>query len=260
MLGKKRTFGSNPGKYPPRKKLARAASSMSEYGAGYNPKAVSFRRRPPNGEIKFHDNGAPYTTLTTVSTTTTPPHSQIQSFLLIPQGDLSHQRNGNRIMVTKLTFRFGCMIDTNTHDNWNNVVKTSSTWRVILYVDTQTNGAAAAIGDLFDTSIANEHAFDVFNNLDNKGRFKTLMDKYINLESTAITFNGTQYLQPGVMKEFKKSIPLNLPVTFSGTDGSLGTIRTNNIGCFIFCNSFGGNTDVTQRKFAYRFRVRYTDY
>ena len=259
MLGKKRTY-SNPGKWPPRKKLARASSSMSEFGAGYNPKAVSFRRRPPNGEIKYHDNGAPYTTLANVSTTTTPPHSQISSFCLIPQGDLSHQRNGNKIMITKLTFRFGCMIDTNSNATFNSVVQTSSTWRVILYIDTQTNGAAADIDDLFDTSIANEHAFDVFNNLDNKGRFKTLMDKYINLDSTAITWDGSKYLQPGVMKEFKKSIPLNLPVTFSGTDGTLGTIRTNNIGCFIFCNSFGGTTDVTQRKFAYRFRVRYTDY
>ena len=126
MLGKKRTY-SNPGKWPPRKKLARASSSMSEFGAGYNPKAVSFRRRPPNGEIKYHDNGAPYTTLANVSTTTTPPHSQISSFCLIPQGDLSHQRNGNKIMITKLTFRFGCMIDTNSNATFNSVVQTSST-------------------------------------------------------------------------------------------------------------------------------------
>jgi len=248
-----------------RRKLSTAKMNIRQaqpYGIGYNPKRVSVRRPPPNGEVKFHDNGAGYTTLTNVGTPTTPPHLQIPSFCLIPQGDLNHQRNGAKIMLTKLTFRFGVMIDTNSNLTLNSLVQTSSAWRVILYIDTQTNGAAAAIGDVFDTSIANEHAFDVYNNLYNTGRFKTLMDKYINLDGIAPTFNADNknYVQAGQMKEFKKTIPLNLPVTFTGTDGTIGTIRTNNIGCFVFCNSFGGTTDAAQRKFAYRFRLRFTDY
>jgi len=259
MLGKRQ----KPYSFKPRKKkFTPSASTRSEYGPGYNPKVVSKRRAPPNGEVKFHDNGAPYTTLVNVGTTTTPPYIQIPSFCLIPQGDLNHQRNGAKIMLTKLTFRYGLMVDTNSNATLANLVQTSSTWRVIVYIDTQTNGALAGIGDLFDTSIANEHAFDVFNNLYNTGRFKTLMDKYINLDGIAPTFNSDSkvYVQAGQMKEFKKTIPLNLPVTFTGTDGSLGTIRTNNIGCFIFCNGFGGADTATQRKVAYRFRLRFTDY
>lgn len=258
MLGKRKPTYS----YKSSRKFKKNPSTRKPYGAGYDPKRVSVRRAPPNGEVKFHDNGEPYTTLTNTSTTTTPPYIQIPSFCLIPQGDLNHQRNGAKIMLTKLTFRYGLMVDTNSNIAFNSVVQTSSTWRVILYIDTQTNGAAAGIGDVFDTSIANEHAFDVYNNLYNTGRFKTLMDKYINLDgipSTYDSFTKTFY-QAGQMKEFKKTIPLNLPVTFTGSDGTLGTIRTNNIGCFVFCNSFGGTTDATQRKFAYRFRLRFTDY
>jgi len=258
MLGKRQPIRQ----YKSRKLTSRKMAARSAYGRGYDPKVVSNRKPPPNGEKKFHDNGEPYTTLANVGTTSTPPYSQIQSFCLIPQGDLNHQRNGAKIMITGLTFRFGVMIDTNSNATFGSVVQTSSTWRVIIYVDTQTNGAAAGIGDLLDTSITNEHAFDAFNNLYNTGRFKTLMDKYINLDGIASTYNpgDSKFYQNGQMKEFKKTIKLNLPVTFTGTDGSLGSIRTNNIGAFIFCNSFGGTTDATQRKFAYRFRVRFTDY
>lgn len=257
MLGKRKPTYS----YKKSRKFKNNPASRKPYGAGYDPKRVSVRRAPPNGEVKFHDNGEPYTTLTNVGTTTTPPYLQIPSFCLIPQGDLNHQRNGAKIMLTKLTFRYGVMIDTNSNAVFNSIVQTSSTWRVILYIDTQTNGAAAGIDDVFDTSIANEHAFDVYNNLYNTGRFKTLMDKYINLDGVAPTYStDTKFYQAGQMKEFKKTIPLNLPVTFTGTDGTIGTIRTNNIGCFVFCNSFGGSSDATQRKFAYRFRLRFTDY
>jgi len=258
MLGKRKPTYT----YKSSRKFKKNPSTRKPYGAGYDPKRVSVRRAPPNGEVKFHDNGEAYTTLVNVGTTTTPPYSQIPSFCLIPQGDLNHQRNGAKIMLTKLTFRYGLMVDTNSNAVLANLVQTSSTWRVILYIDTQTNGAAAGIGDVFDTSIANEHAFDVYNNLYNTGRFKTLMDKYINLDGVAPTFNSDSkiYVQAGQMKEFKKTIPLNLPVTFTGTDGTIGTIRTNNIGCFVFCNSFGGSSDATQRKFAYRFRLRFTDY
>lgn len=258
MLGKrKRQFQYKSRKLTAAKMDIRQAQP---YGKGYNPKRISLRKPPPNGEVKFHDNGAPYTTLANVSTTTTPPYSQIDSFCLIPQGDLNHQRNGAKIMLSKLTFRFGVMIDTNSNAAFGSVVQTSSTWRVILYIDTQTNGAAAGIGDVFDASIANEHAFDIYNNLYNTGRFKTLMDKYINLDGIAPTWDGSKYIQAGQMKEFKKTFALNLPVTYTGTDGTIGTIRTNNIGCFVFCNSFGGTSDATQRKFAYRFRLRFTDY
>ena len=241
--------------YPAHKKTL-----YSPYGKGYNPKTVSTRAPPPNGEKKFHEHGVGYTTLTTVATTTTPAYAQELSMCLIPQGDLMHQRTGSKIMLTKLTLRWGLMIDTNSNAAWNSIVQTSSTWRVILYIDTQCNGAAAAITDYFDTTNANEHPFDVYNNLYNTGRFKCLMDKFINLEATAINWDGVKWYAPGVMKEFKKTFSLNLPVNFTGTDGSLGTVRTNNLGMFFICNSFGGSDTVTQRKVAFRYRLRFTDY
>lgn len=254
MLGTKRKKQFS---YPPHKK-----GRYNQYGKGYNPKVVEQRAPPANGEKKFHEHGVGYTTLTDVATTTIPAYAQESSMCLIPQGDLMHQRNGSKIMITKLTLRWGLMIDTNTNGVLANLVQSSSTWRVILYIDTQCNGAAAPITEYFDTTNANEHPFDVYNNLYNTGRFKCLMDKFINFEAVAPTYNSDAktFTQCGTMKEFKKTFTLNLPVTFTGTTGTIDTIKTNNIGMFFICNGFGGSDTVTQRKVSFRYRLRFTDY
>jgi len=201
-------------------------------------------------ELKFVDQSLAAAAIGTTWTLMDPATGALNA---VAQGNGESERIGRRI--TNVSLHIRGWVSVNNGDADANLI------RVCVVRDTQTNGAAADIDDLFDTSIANEHAFDVFNNLDNKGRFKTLMDKYINLDGIAPTYSAdTKFYQAGQMKEFKKTIPLNLPVTFTGTDGTIGTIRTNNIGCFVFCNSFGGTTDATQRKFAYRFRLRFTDY
>ena len=92
MLGKrKRTI-----LYKSRKFKKSPASRQLEFGKGYNPKKVSLRKPPPNAELKYHDHGQLYTTLTNASTAQTPAYFQEESMITIPRGDQPNQRNGRK--------------------------------------------------------------------------------------------------------------------------------------------------------------------
>ena len=103
MLGKrKRTI-----LYKSRKFKKSPASRQLEFGKGYNPKKVSLRKPPPNAELKYHDHGQGYTTLTNVATTSVPAYFQEESMITIPRGDQPNQRNGRKIMIRDVDLRIG---------------------------------------------------------------------------------------------------------------------------------------------------------
>ena len=58
--------------------------------------------------------------------------------------------------------------------------------RVILYLDKQTNGAAAGITDILESD-----DFQSFNNLANKSRFRTLMDRTYDYNTPSAAGDGT---------------------------------------------------------------------
>ena len=270
MLGKrKRQVQYKSKKLTTRKMNIRQAQP---YGVGYNPKKVSLRKPPPNAEKKYHDHGQAYTTLTNVSTAQTPAYFQEESMITIPRGDQPNQRNGRKIMITGIDLRIGCQIDRNSITgllNIGNLVAGDSSWRIVMYIDTQCNQAVAPITEVFEMTTSNEHPIDSFNNLNTDGRFKILWDKQFTLKAgqnahvvddgadssqTVVMFDGAQV-------EFHKHFKLNLPVVYRDSDeGDLNDIKTNNIGFFVMCTSPGGANTATQRKTAFKYRVRFLDY
>ena len=268
MLGKrKRTI-----LYKSRKFKKSPASRQLEFGKGYNPKKVSLRKPPPNAELKYHDHGQLYTTLTNASTAQTPAYFQEESMITIPRGDQPNQRNGRKIMIRDVDLRIGCQIDRNSITgvaNLANLVAGDSSWRIVMYIDTQCNQAVAPITEVFEMTTSNEHPIDSFNNLNTEGRFKILWDKQFTLKAgqnahvvddagdssqTVVMFDGAQV-------EFHKHFKLNLPVVYRDSDeGDLNDIKTNNIGFFVMCTSPGGATTTSQRKTAFKYRVRFLDY
>ena len=257
MLGKRtRTIA-----YGKRKFKKSTKFRQLEFGKGYNPKRVS-RKPPPNAELKYHDHGQGYTTLTNVATTSVPAYFQEESMITIPRGDQPNQRNGRKIMIRDVDLRIGVQIDRNSVAgvaNAANLVTGDSTWRVVMYLDTQCNQAVAPITEVFEMTTTNEHPIDSFNNLNTEGRFKILWDKFINLRNNQNAHlisadGGNSVIEfDGAQAEYRKHIKLNLPVVYRDSDeGDLNDIKTNNIGFFVMCTSPGGATTATQRKTAFK--------
>lgn len=168
------------------------------------------------------------------------------SLLRIAQGNTESTRIGRKITIKSILWRWELtLIATANESNTNDVV------RIILYLDKQTNGAAAGITDILETD-----DFQSFNNLANKSRFRTLMDKTIVMNSSAGSGRGTtDSLSFGAHQRvgtFFKTC--NIPIEYdnAATDGSLATIRSNNINMLILSES-GLCT------FGSKMRLRYAD-
>ncbi len=121
--------------------------------------------------------------------------------------------------------------------------------RVIVYLDKQCNGAAATVLGILETA-----DFQSFNNLANKGRFRILHDNNVDLNYAAMGGNGTTHDTLGVNHSYQWYKSVNIPIEFdnSADDGTLATIRTNNIGVMLVgVNGTAG--------FGSKMRLRFTD-
>lgn len=249
VLGKRKT--SYAYRRPPPKRMYRGASP---YGSGYNPKAVSRRTPPPNAEKKYSDTSGATQLLANAATSSWPAYTHIQSFNQIAQGDGMNGRNGNKITVTSFTLRMEVGIDRNTDASWSGLVSSDTPFRIVLYIDTQHNGAGPTIDDFFQDEPTSTEQLFVFNKLEETGRFKVLMDKMIVVQNQAVVYDGTNLHSTGGTKVFKKHFKLDLPIMYGDSTNNLASIRTNNIGMFVMSKSDD------HRTFSIRARLRYYDY
>ncbi len=159
----------------------------------------------------------------------------------IAQGVTEVQRIGRKCTIRSINWRFRIELGTKTA-----AASTADIVRVILYLDKQCNGATAAITDLLETD-----DFQSFNNLANKSRFRTLMDRTYEMNS-GLSGDGTTVDSPAVRtfdSLFKK---VNIPIEFDATTGAITKIRSNNIGILILSES-------GQCSFASKMRLRFSD-
>jgi len=151
----------------------------------------------------------------------------------IPQGVTEINRIGRKCTIRSINWRFNIVLP-----EVNNVATPNNgeIFRMMMYVDKQTNGATATVVNILQTA-----DYQSFNNLSNKGRFRILMDRTysINYKTLASKFDADTFSSAlveihGTM--FKK---IALPIEFdnSDSDGRLSTIRTNNIGVLLISRS-----------------------
>nr|APC94133.1 putative viral capsid protein [uncultured marine virus] len=102
-----------------------------------------------------------------------------------------------------------------------------------MYVDKQCNGATAAVTDLFESN-----DWQSFRNLANTGRFSILLDKMVTLNYMNLASDGDTFVSAtNINKDYTFFKKCNIPIEYSGTDGAIGEIRSNNIGVCIFSNN-----------------------
>lgn len=135
---------------------------------------------------------------------------------LIPQGDTQSTRDGYKCTVTSIRMT-GVLEHTPpaTTDTGTAVAK------IYLVLDTQCNGAAPAVTDvLTGTDIRTS-----LPSIENSERFKILKEWKYSFNAAA----GAPAQYSSTTQWLKYYRKCNIPLSFTGTDGSITTIRTNNI-------------------------------
>ncbi len=146
---------------------------------------------------------------------------------LIVQGVDENERIGRKCLVKQINWRFHISLQAQTLKTL-----TSDIVRVILYLDKQANGATAAVTDIVESS-----DYQTFNNLANKSRFRTLMDRTYTIVSHAGAGDGTTNdFGEDVLTDtlFKKC---NISLEFSAGTADILNVRSNNIGVLLLSQS-----------------------
>jgi len=146
------------------------------YGRGYQPNLASTGE---SAELKWWDHGQDLTALDTAPGSGSPALYHVQSLNQMAAGDEGNQRNGNKIQIKKFNLRIKVGVDPNSDSSNSNIVANAHTFRIVVYVDTNPNGAAPAIDEIFENAPANEGQLYDYNKLSSTGRFKILIDKFI---------------------------------------------------------------------------------
>ncbi len=119
-----------------------------------------------------------------------------------------------------------------------------------MYLDKQANAATATVLNILETA-----EYQSFNNLSNKGRFRTLMDKKYVLKPHAGAGDGTTNIfnDDLIYDEFFKAVNITIEYDNSATTGVLTSIRSNNIGVLLISKQRTGTV------FNSELRLRFAD-
>ncbi len=191
-----------------------------------------------NAELKFKDVTVDDAIIAAGGVLTT-------SINLIAQGTGESERIGRKCVLKSIMWRGSLSIpplelEGNPGD--------TERFRLIVYQDKQTNGAAAtALGILEAVSV------DDFRNLANSGRFNILWDHHMVLNYATLShFAVNSFSMSEVRKNFSFMKKCNIPLEFDNTVGALTELRSNNIGLLIV--SEGGTGALVSRV-----RLRFSD-
>ncbi len=207
------------------------ALTASRAGAGFVQASGFYGRFGKGGELKFFDTLLGSTALATAGVVLS------ESLNLIPQGVTESTRVGRKCTIKKINMMGFILLNSGT-------AVTGETYRMMLVLDKQCNGAAATVLNVLQT--ADEKSF---NNLATSNRFQVLKNWYGSINKTADI--GTNI--NAQIKTFKFNKSCNLPIEFSATSGAIGTIQSNNI-FLIALSSVGTSISISHNT-----RVRFSD-
>ncbi len=124
----------------------------------------------------------------------------------------------------------------------------SDTLRIIMYLDKQCNGAIATVLGILETTDLHS-----FRNLAESQRFSILFDKTVAINYQGLASDGAGLVSQALVNFddawYKK---VSIPIEFTGTDGTMATIRSNNLGVLLI--STGANV-----QFLSVVRLRFSD-
>lgn len=192
--------------------------------------------------------------LTTTATTTTwsslnPAGTGCTDSISVPaQGDGEQQRDGRQYAILSVHVRGFATLGTLESQT---APDTSKIVRVILYQDTQTNGAEATATDIMDGSQSNDWLS--FRNLQNSRRFKVLKDETILFTPQMMNEGAVNlFASGGITKLWNMDVTFKKPiiVNCTGTTANVTSVADNNLGLAFVSSS-------TSVNIAYQARIRF---
>lgn len=147
---------------------------------------------------------------------------------LVPQGTDEDERIGNKLVIKSIQMRGTLVYSPGASANATDVS------HMYLVLDTQANGAAAGVTDVFNT---NNLALAMRNH-DNQKRFKIL--KHFTHEWNAMAGVTTAYNQ--MAQPYSFYTKCNIPINYSGATGAITEIRKNNL--FLLAGTAGQTDDL----------------
>lgn len=150
------------------------------------------------------------------------------------QGDGPSDRDGRSIVMESIHVQGAITIPEDTNLTAGQVLPLVY---VALVMDTQTNGAAFAVGDLWTqptgTALANTL---LFRNLAFAKRFRVLAAKHVRLRRPQMVFDGTNIELQGAATRFSLSSNLNgQRALFEGTTNAIADATDNTIQLIVAC-------------------------
>lgn len=133
-------------------------------------------------------------------------------------GDDIVNRTGRKVFVKNIRIRGTIGIASQTAQT---TADTSPIIRIIVYQDSQTNGAQSQAEDVINSGSA-ALAINMSMNPANFGRFKILKDKIYRGQPVTMSGLTTAFVSPGYLIPFKMSIKVNQWVNYNATNG--GTV------------------------------------
>lgn len=132
----------------------------------------------------------------------------------VAQGSDVSQRIGRKFMIKSSQIRLAVYPNSATTNQVGDIV------RVMILFDCQPNSVIAAVGDVLEIA-----TWESPLNLNNRDRFKVIMDKTITMNPVVYTAAALTAGAP-VVKAMKRYKKLNLEVINSGTGATVGSIQT----------------------------------
>ncbi len=179
-----------------------------------------------NVEFKFLDTQLTFENITTPAT--------VIQLTNIPQGDTESSRDGSQVKLTRINVKYAISVSA---DGASNFV------RVMLVLDTQTNGAIYSVADLLQDNTIDDNLVSALN-LANKFRFKVLYNKVHVLSDNASNAK--------IYREIFKNLDLQL--RYSDTSNTITDLNTNSLSMV-----FLSEQTTTGPKMSFFARVRYVD-
>lgn len=217
---RRRLSGARPTQSQVAAALVRQAPGLVRVGGNYGRYGVNARKMGLEPERKFFDTALSFNF---DATGEVPATGQLA---LIPQGDTESTRDGRYAWIRSIQLR-GVV-----HATPSSAATFSDSIYLYVVLDTQANGAAAAVTDVFTSSNMGTNML----NLNNSGRFRILKKFVLNINPPA----GATTAYNTVTRALEWYKRCNIKMDWSSTTGAIGEIRSNNI--FLLAGA-AGNTD-----------------
>ncbi len=206
---------------------------------------------PLTGESKYFDSEVSATAIDE-GVAWVAANDLTKGVMAIPkQGTSAVTRVGRRIEIYKLAIR-GTINQTVSDDATS--IFASATFRVILWIDTQTNGTVTTSASLMQApaTAATPAKFNTFQNIANFGRFRVLKDITLigpNLDSfndqaNAANSTGT-VCSPNLPFKIVHKFSKSLVVKFQANAGAIGDVVDNSVYLSIAKSTTAGDHTVT---------------